>query len=490
MSFAIPEGWQAVIGLEVHVQLNTATKIFCACPTTFGAAANTQVCPVCLGLPGALPVLNREVVDKAILLGLACGSAISERSVFARKNYFYPDLPKGYQITQADAPICVGGHIDVPAGDDGGAAVRLDLVRMHLEEDAGKSVHADAGRSLVDLNRAGVPLVEIVSEPGLTSPEQAAACLAELRALVRTLGVSDGNLEQGSLRCDANISVRRLGDEHLGTRCEIKNLNSFRSVRDAAAHEIVRQITCLQAGEAIIQQTRLWDTEAGRTRAMRSKEDAHDYRYFPDPDLPELHVEPARVARLRASLPELPAARRARLHDVWGIPAHLAASLSAEPERAAAWEAALGPSPTPERAVSFAHFLVGRVAGALNRSDRDSAEVLAAMPLIAEVHDRWRDGRLSNKMLADLLSAAFDTSAPLAISLRDAMDAAGTVVDDDAGLRRALDDALAAHPAQAQALRSGETKLIGFFVGQVMQALAGKADARRLTELLRAHVDS
>jgi len=480
--------FESVIGLEVHAQLRTASKIFCGCSTTFGAEANAHVCPVCLGLPGALPVLNGAAVRMAVLAGLATGCDIAETSVFARKNYFYPDLPKGYQISQADAPICRHGHLDIQTQ---GGIRRARILRIHLEEDAGKSIHGAtaAATTRIDLNRAGVPLIEIVGEPDLRTPEEAADYLRELRAILVCLGVCDGNMEEGSLRCDANVSVRPLGQETLGTRCEIKNINSFRGVRDAVAYEIERQVALVRAGASVVQQTRLWNADLGRTEAMRSKEEAHDYRYFPDPDLLPLVLLRADIELLRAQLPELPAAQRQRLQRDFGLPPAQALALTEDPLRLAAWEAALGQRPDANRALALANFLLTQVQAALGRSQRSASDVRAAMPMLAQLCDRWRAGDLSNKMLAEVLQGAFGDSQPLATALAQQLAQAGAVVSDVAALEAAVDEVLARAQPQVQRYRAGHTQVLGFFVGQVMKALAGKGNAAKVQEILKARLD-
>ncbi len=473
--------WETVIGLEVHAQLRTQTKLFGAASASYGGAPNSHVDAVSLGLPGALPVLNREAVRMAALAGLATHCDVQLRSVFARKNYFYPDLPKGYQISQFDEPICLGGFLDI---ESDGTPLRVGITRIHMEEDAGKSSHHAQG-SWVDLNRAGVPLIEIVSEPDLRTPEQAVAYLRELRAILVYIGVNDGNLEEGSFRCDANVSVRRKGQSALGTRCEIKNLNSFRGIRDAIHYETARQIRRIEAGEAIVQQTRLWDVDQGRTAAMRSKEEAHDYRYFPDPDLPPLLIDADDLKTWAASLPELPAAKRARFQTTLGLDVAVAQHLCEDPTTADRFERALDEDQSPSRARSLASFLSGRIAGALNKSTRSWLDLDAALSDLAEVHDQWRAGKLSNKMLGDLLAAAFEAEDLFAKALAQARAAVGLLEQDTGELDAAIDRILAANPGQVAAYQGGKPKLLGFFVGQVMQALGGKANAQEVNRKLQ-----
>lgn len=488
--------YEAVIGLEVHAQLRTKSKIFCRCSAEFarplpsvGSEPNARTCPVCLGLPGALPVLNDEVVRMAILAGLATHCDIQERSVFARKNYFYPDLPKGYQISQADEPLCVAGYLDI---ETEAGHKRCGIQRIHIEEDAGKSIHGegDAHTTTINLDRAGVPLIEIVGLPDLRTPDEAVAYLRELRAILVSLGVNDGNMDEGSLRCDANVSVRPVGEVRLGTRCEIKNMNSFRSVRDAVTFEIARQVDLARTGERIEQQTRLWNQDLARTEAMRSKEHAHDYRYFPDPDLPPLVLAPGRVERLRASLPELPAQKRTRWQQDLGLTATLAAALCEDPQRAQAFEATLGPQPDPKRAAGFAHFLMGQVAAAQNRSQTSWSQVEPALPTLLEVCDRWRSGDLTNQMLTQVLTAAFAGDGELQPNLEQALSQVGTVVSDAGALEAQVDAVLEANAAQVQKYRAGQQQLFGFFVGQVMKSLQGKGNAQLVGEILRRKLAS
>jgi len=474
--------WEMVLGLEVHAQLRTQTKLFGGAPATYGGAPNSHVDPVSLGLPGALPVLNREAVKMAAIAGLATGCTVQLRSVFARKNYFYADLPKGYQISQFDEPICLAGHLDIMVNE---TTRRIGITRIHMEEDAGKSSHHSQG-SWVDLNRAGVPLIEIVSEPDMRTPDEAVAYLRELRAILMYVGVNDGNLEEGSFRCDANVSVRRVGDETLGTRCEIKNLNSFRGIRDAITYEAARQIRLIEGGGAVSQQTRLWDVDKGRTAAMRSKEEAHDYRYFPDPDLPPLIIDPDELKTWAASLPELPAARRHRYRIELGLDEAVTIQLCDDLDAAERFERALGTANrTQKRAKGLAGFLTGRLAGALNKSNRSWAEVDESLPALASVNDQWRAGQLSNKMVGDVLQQAFSSEAPFGEALATARARAGLIEQDTGAVDTAIDAVLAANPGQVAAFRGGKQQLLGFFVGQVMKALRGKANAKDVNEKLR-----
>jgi aspartyl-tRNA(Asn)/glutamyl-tRNA(Gln) amidotransferase subunit B len=462
------DGFETVIGLEIHVQLATATKMFCADAVEYGAAPNTHVCPVCLGLPGALPVVNARAVELAVRTALALGCEVHETSVFARKNYFYPDLPKGYQITQYDAPLATAGEIE---------AVRIR--RVHLEEDAGKSLHDRfPGRTAVDLNRAGVPLIEIVTEPDLHGPDEARLFLGVLKRTIEYLGVSDCDMEKGSLRVDANVSVRPRGDGPLGTRTEVKNLNSFSNVERALAYEAARQARVLETGGTVVHETRLWDAGAGETRPMRGKEGAPDYRYFPEPDLPPLVLEPARVDAIRSGLPELPHARASRFVDAYGLPSYDAGVLTADRAVADYFEAVAALA-DPKAA---SNWVMGEVMAWMN----DAGRGIDAFPItpdrLAGLVELAAAGRVSStgakavfdRMLTDGRSAAAIVEAEGLAQVSDTDQLAGWV-----------DDALAAHPVEADRLRAGEAKLIGFFTGAVMRASGGQADPERVQALLR-----
>jgi aspartyl-tRNA(Asn)/glutamyl-tRNA(Gln) amidotransferase subunit B len=469
--------FEPVIGLEVHAQLKTRTKIFCGCSTAFGAAPNTQTCPVCLGLPGVLPVLNRAVVEFALRMALATGCTVARESRFARKNYFYPDLPKGYQISQYELPIAEHGRIDIQVDD---RPQRVRIRRIHMEEDAGKLTH-DPHRpvSRVDLNRTGVPLIEIVSEPDIDSAAAAGAYLRQLRAIVRYLGICDGNLEEGSFRCDANVSIRPRGASALGTRAELKNLNSFRFVEKAIEYEIERQKDVLLEGGAVVQETRLYDATRNQTFSMRGKEEAHDYRYFPDPDLLPLVVDEGWVEQVRRSLPELPDARRARFVQQFGLPSYDAGVLTADRELADYFEACLKIFPQPK---PVSNWIMGPLLGLLNaaglgidRSPIPPDELAALLGLVEK-------GDISGK----IAKTVFDEMAASGKTARAIVQEKGLAQISDAGaIDEVVRDVLAANPKEVESYRGGKTKLMGFFVGEVMKATRGRANPKTVNELLK-----
>ena len=470
--------WETVIGLEIHAQLATASKIFSGAPTRYGAESNTQACPVDLGLPGVLPVLNQRVVEMAITLGLALGATIAPCSIFARKNYFYPDLPKGYQISQYEDPIVVNGTLDIRLPDGNTKTIRV--TRAHLEEDAGKSVHGlFPGYSGIDLNRAGTPLLEIVSEPDLRSPAEAVAYMRSMHALVRYLGICDGNMQEGSFRCDANVSIRRMGSEQLGTRAEIKNINSFRFVEKAITFEVERQIEILEGGGQVVQETRLYDADKDETRSMRSKEDAHDYRYFPDPDLLPILITAGQIEAVRKTLPELPALRAARYAADYGVAPQDAETLAADQQLAAYFEALAGACGEGRLA---ANWMNGELAASLNRANLEIANSPVDAAALAGLLVRVRDGTVSGTMAKQVFDAMWqgEGSADAIIDARGLRQ-----VNDNGALIALIDEVMAESPAQVEQYRAGKDKVFGFFVGQVMKRSQGKANPQALNTLLK-----
>ncbi len=471
--------YQAVIGLEVHVQLKTNTKIFCGCSTQFGSAPNSQTCPVCLGLPGALPVLNKKVVEFAIKAGLATNCRIAPRSVFARKNYFYPDLPKGYQISQYELPICEHGHLDI-AGE--GWEKRIGITRIHMEEDAGKLVHSDipglGSGSGVDLNRACTPLLEIVSEPDIRTADEAVAYLKKLHQIVVYLGICDGNMEEGSFRCDANVSVMPVGSTTFGTRTETKNVNSFRFVKLAIEHEIERQIDVIEDGGKIVQETRLFDPNTGETRSMRGKEDAHDYRYFPDPDLVPLVISNDWIEDTRLGLPELPEAKIARYQAELGLTAYDADVLSATRELAEYFDAVMAAGAAAKTA---ANWIMGEVSRRLNDHGLDITACPVAPKLLADLLALIEQGTISGKIAKTVFDAMWQTGkAPATI-----VEEQGLVQVSDTGeIEKVIAEIMAANMGQVAEYRGGKEKVFGFFVGQVMRASKGKANPAVVNDLL------
>ena len=480
---SIPAGWESVIGLEIHAQLKTRSKIFSGASTAFGAQPNTQACAVDLGLPGVLPVLNREAVRMAIMFGLAVGAEIAPYSVFARKNYFYPDLPKGYQISQYELPIVGRGYIDVELDD--GVLKRIGITRAHLEEDAGKSLHEDFhGFTGVDLNRAGTPLIEIVSEPDMRCAREAVAYMRKIHALVRYLQICDGNMQEGSLRCDANVSVRRIGDVELGTRAEIKNLNSFRFVERAINFEIERQIDLLSDGGQVVQETRLYDPDAHETRSMRSKEDAHDYRYFPDPDLLPVEVSTQYVKNIEASLPELPGAKKERFITDHGLSSYDAEVLTASRELADYFEAVVAAAGI-EQVKLCANWIMGELQATLNKESVSIEQSPLSADTLALLIKRIADGTISGKIAKQIFDDVWESGGDVdeIIQSKNLKQ-----VTDSGAIEALVNQVIADNPEQIEQLKAGKTKVLGFLVGQVMKNSKGKANPKQVNEMLRSKI--
>jgi aspartyl-tRNA(Asn)/glutamyl-tRNA(Gln) amidotransferase subunit B len=473
--------WETVIGLEVHVQLATASKIFSNAATAYGAEPNTQACIIDLGFPGVLPTLNRKAVEMAVQFGLSIQANIPSYSVFARKNYFYPDLPKGYQISQHESPIVAKGHLKIILEDNQEKVIAI--TRAHLEEDAGKSIHEGfEGCSGIDLNRAGTPLLEVVSEPEMRSAKEAVAYLKTLHSLVRYLGISDGNMQEGSFRCDANVSVRRVGDTKLGTRTETKNVNSFRFVERAINYEIARQIDILENGGTIQQETRLYDADKNETRPMRSKEEANDYRYFPDPDLLPLHITPTFIESMRQRLPELPQEKKERFMSQYGLSAYDATILASERELADYFETAAKRASENTAAKLTANWIIGDLLGALNKADIEiTASPISAAQLAALVQ-RITDNTISGKIAKTVFEALWQGEGDVDHIIAEK---GLKQITDDSAIEKSIDAILAANTQQLTEYRAGKEALFGFFVGQVMKATQGKANPKLVNELLQ-----
>ncbi len=480
--------FEPVIGLEVHAQLKTATKIFCGCPTQFGAPPNTSVCPVCLGMPGVLPVLNKKAVWFAVKAALATECSINRRSIFARKNYFYPDLPKGYQISMYETPLAERGRVPIEIAGGASGTKHVRLTRIHMEEDAGKLIHdglfGSDSCSHVDFNRSGVPLIEIVSEPDIASAEEAHAYLTRLRSILVYLDVCDGNMEEGSLRCDANVSVRAIGSAALGTKVEIKNLNSFRNVMRALEHEIARQTEAIKRGERIVQETRLFDADRGVTEPMRSKEEAMDYRYFPEPDLPPLIIEEQVIEEIRRTLPELPQARRERFIREMGLPPQDAGFLTLEKPLADYFESVARASGDPRAAANWvASELLGRLNAAKMGLERSPVTPDALASLIRLINDGTISGKIAKVVFDEMFAGAGE---PSAIVARQGL----TQITDESTIVAAVEKVIADNPSQAALYRGGKTATLGWFVGQVMQATGGKANPALVNKILKEKLSS
>ena len=471
--------WETVIGLEIHAQLLTNSKIFSAASTAFGAAPNTQACLVDLGYPGVLPVLNKEAVRMAVKFGLAVGAGIAPRSVFARKNYFYPDLPKGYQISQYELPVVGKGSVEIELED--GSSRRIGITRAHLEEDAGKSLHEGfEGISGIDLNRAGTPLLEIVSEPDMRSAKEAVAYMKKIHSLVRYLEICDGNLQEGSFRCDANVSVRRQGEQKFGTRAELKNINSFHFVEKAILYEVQRQIDVIEGGGKVVQETRLYDSKKNETRPMRSKEEANDYRYFPDPDLLPLEITESFVAEVRKTLPELPDGKKQRFMRAYGLSAYDAALLTASRELADYYETLV--QAVGGEAKLCANWVMGELSAALNQNNQDIAQSPVTAVMLAGLLKRILDNTISGKIAKEVFEAlwAGEGNADAVIENKGLKQ-----ITDSSAIGKIIDEIMAANPRQLSDYRAGKDKLFAFFVGQAMKATQGKANPQQVNELLK-----
>lgn len=471
--------YEAVIGLEVHAQMLTDTKIFCGCSTKFGAEPNTQTCPICIGMPGVLPVLNKKALEFTIKTGLAMNCRISPYSRFARKNYFYPDLPKGYQISQYELPICEDGYIEIIVD---GEVKKIRIRRIHMEEDAGKNIHEGAGNySFVDLNRTGVPLMEIVSEPDIRTPKEAVEYMKKLRTILRYLGVCDGNMEQGSLRCDANVSVKPVDQEEFGIRTEVKNINSFKFVEKALEYEIRRQIKVLEEGGKVIQETRLWDANKGITESMRGKEEAHDYRYFPEPDLVPIIVEQKWIDEIKLSLPELPDAKRERFVSEYGLPEQDAYLLTIDRSSSGLFEDTVR-LVAPNITKDVSNWILGELRRLLNEENKSFDECPIKPRQLADMLTLIDKGTISGKIAKTIFEEMYKTGKNPETIVKEK----GLVqISDESAIEKAVDEVISKNPKEVQRFKAGEEKLIGFFVGQVMKATKGKANPQMVNELLK-----
>lgn len=478
--------YEAVVGLEVHAQLSTNSKIFCGCSTKFGNAPNSNVCPVCLGMPGVLPVLNKQVVDYAIRMGLATNCSIAPRSIFARKNYFYPDLPKGYQISQYEEPICRNGYIDIELDD--GTTKRIGITRIHMEEDAGKSIHDAGNETLVDVNRCGTPLLEIVSEPDIRSAHEAYQYLYKIWQTVKYLGICDGNMEEGSLRCDANVSVRLKGETTFGTKTEVKNMNSFSNVERAIGFEIRRQIDLIEEGGTVVQQTLLWDAQKNVIAPMRSKEEAHDYRYFPDPDLVPVVVNKEWISHIQSSLPESADAKRKRFVESFGLPKYDADVLTEERDRAEYFEAAVNglTGKSSESIKSVSNWVMTDVLRVVNEEKISITDFPVSAVHLAAMVNLIIDGTISNKIAKEVFDEVLKTKEhPKSIVERKGL----VQISDTGAIEKEIDAVLAKFSNEISRYRSGEAKLIGFFVGETMKVMKGKANPKVVNEILKKKLE-
>ena len=470
--------YEAVIGLEVHAQMLTDSKIFCGCSTKLGSEPNTQTCPVCIGMPGVLPVLNKKAIEFATKTGLATNCKISSYSRFARKNYFYPDLPKGYQISQYELPICEHGYVEIVVDAE---IRRIGITRIHMEEDAGKNIHEGAGNySFVDLNRAGVPLMEIVSEPDIRTPKEATEYMKKLRAIMRCLGVCDGNMEQGSLRCDANISIRPVGQKEYGTRAEVKNINSFKFVEKALEYEIKRQIKVIEEGGKVIQETRLWDSDKGITESMRGKEEAHDYHYFPEPDLVPITIEQKWIDEIKASLPELPDAKRKRFVSEYGLPEYDADLLTEEKSTAEYFEEAVKLGGNPK---IVANWIITNIFKHLKEEDKEITEILFTPKHLVNVLSLVLAGSTSTTMAkTTILDEVLKSGKMPEVIVKEK----GLVqISDSSEIEKAVDEVIAKNPKEVERFKAGDEKLLGFFVGQIMKLTKGKANPQIVNEIVK-----
>ncbi len=476
--------FEPVIGLEVHAQLATSSKLFCGCSTRYGAEANTQTCPVCLGMPGSLPVLNREAVRMAVMMGQAVEAEVRGRSVFARKNYFYPDLPKGYQISQYELPVIEHGRLRIEP--DEGAPKLIGITRIHMEEDAGKSLHEGFGEGVtaIDLNRTGTPLIEIVSEPDMRSPAEAVAYLKKLHSMVRYLEICDGNMQEGSFRCDANVSIRPAGREEFGTRTELKNLNSFRNVERAIHYEMARQQEVIEDGGHVFQETRLWDADAGHTRSMRSKEEANDYRYFPDPDLLPLEVSETLVDEARSSLPELPDAKRERFMEAYGLKDYDASVLTTSRELADYYERVVATGADPKLA---ANWTMVELLGALNKDGTEITESPISAEDLGRLVQRIEDETISGKIAKQVFEPMYAEGAdPDTIIEREGLKQ----ITDTSAIEATVEEVIAENEAQVQQYLDGKEKVLGYFVGQVMKKTGGKANPQQVNQVVKERLDA